>query len=243
MGQLNMDAALEIHDYLPQAYPSASEGNYIRFVWEAFESNYGAGKYQFAMLAFHMLYMSYVYFSVWQIKQAKPEAFTLAALFQQKEKELLAASSPFTFSEVNERSIFKFLRLAGCENQHIGHFQKQVDLRNDIAHPNGNIYFSDKATADLRLEQIMQQVRGIQKHMKPILHMSLLQFLRDSADPDEREIADINDHIEMNFLHKHYLSRKDIEVCLHCELSEFDVSPFKGEVQALITSLRARLDD
>ena len=238
-----MDSAREIHDYLPITYPSAGEADYIRFVWEAFESNYGAGKYQFAMLAFHMLYMSYMYFSVWQIKQAKSEAFTHAVLFQQKEKELLAASSPFTFSEVNERSIFKFLRLAGCENQHIGHFQKQVDLRNDIAHPNGNIYFSDQAAADQRLEQIMQQVRGIQKHMMLILHISLLQFLRDSADPDEREIADINDHIEMNFLHKHYLSRKDIEVCLQCDLSEFDASPFKDEVQALIASLQTKLDD
>lgn len=238
-----MDAALEVHDYLPITYPSASEGEYIRFVWEAFESNYNAGKYQFAMLAFHMLYMSYVYFSVWQIKQAKPEAFTHAVLFQQKEKELLTASSPFTFSEVNERSIFKFLRLAGCEIQHIGKFQKLVDQRNKIAHPNGNIFFSDQATADQRIEEVMQQVREIQAHMQLVLHSCLLQFIRENSNPDEREISDINDHIEMSFLHKHYLSRKDIEVCLACDLSEFDTSPFKDEVQALVDALRARLED
>lgn len=238
-----MDSALEIHDYLPLVYPSASDGEYVRFVWEAFESNYGADKYQFAMLAFHMLYMSYVYFSVWQIKQAKPEAFTHSVLFQQKEKELLTASSPFTFSEVNERSIFKFLRLAGCENQHIGKFQKLVDQRNEIAHPNGNIFFNDQETADERIEEVMQQVRGIQAYMPTVLHSCLMQFLRDSANPDEREIADINDHVEMNFLRKHYLSLKDIEACLACDLSEFDTSPFKDEVQALVAALRARLDD
>lgn len=238
-----MDAALEIHDYLPVAYPSAGEGEYIRFVWEAFESNYVAGKYQFAMLAFHMLYMSYVYFSVWQIKQAKPEAFTHAVLFQQKEKELLTASSPFTFSEVNERSIFKFLRLAGCENQHIGRFQKLVDQRNEIAHPNGNIFFSDQATADQRIEEVMQQIRGIQTHMSSVLHACLSQFLRDSANPDEREIADIEVHVEMNFLHKHYLSRKDIEACLACDLNEFDDSPFRGEVQALMQVLQTKAEE
>ena len=238
-----MDAALEIHDYLPLAYPSAGEGEYIRFVWEAFESNYVAGKYQFAMLAFHMLYMSYVYFSVWQIKQAKPEAFTHAVLFQQKEKELLTASSPFTFSEVNERSIFKFLRLAGCENQHIGKFQKLVDQRNEIAHPNGNIFFSDQATADQRIEEVMQQIRGIQAHMSSVLRACLLQFLRDSANPDEREIADSEVHVEMNFLHKHYLSRKDIEACLACDLSEFDASPFRGEVQALMQVLQTKAEE
>lgn len=238
-----MDEALEIHDYLPLAYPSASEGEYIRFVWEGFESNYNAGKYQFAMLAFHMLYMSFVYFSVWQIKQAKPEAFTHAVLFQQKEKELLTATSPFTFSEVNERSIFKFLRLTGCENQHIGKFQKLVDQRNEIAHPNGNIFFSDEDTANQRIEEVMQQVRDIQAHMPPVLHNCLLQFLRDSANPDEREIADINDHVEISFLHKHYMSRKDIEECLTCDLSEFDADPFQGEVQALVSVLRAKLED
>lgn len=238
-----MDAALEIHDYLPLAYPSAGEGEYIRFVWEAFESNYVAGKYQFAILAFHMLYMSYVYFSVWQIKQAKPEAFTHAVLFQQKEKELLTASSPFTFSEVNERSIFKFLRLAGCENQHIGKFQKLVDQRNEIAHPNGNIFFSDQATADQRIEEVMQQIRGIQNHMPSVLHACLLQFLRDSANPDEREIADSEVHVEMNFLHKHYLSRKDIEDCLACDLSEFDASPFRGEVEALMQVLQTKAEE
>lgn len=238
-----MDAALEIHDYLPLAYPSAGEGEYIRFVWEAFESNYVAGKYQFAILAFHMLYMSYVYFSVWQIKQAKPEAFTHAVLFQQKEKELLTASSPFTFSEVNERSIFKFLRLAGCENQHIGKFQKLVDQRNEIAHPNGNIFFSDQATADQRIEEVMQQIRGIQAHMSSVLRACLLQFLRDSANPDEREIADSEVHVEMNFLHKHYLSRKDIEACLACDLSEFDASPFRGEVEALMQVLQTKAEE
>lgn len=238
-----MDAALEIHDYLPLACPSTGEGEYIRFLWEAFESNYEAGKYQFAMLAFHMLYMSYVYFSVWQIKQAKPEAFTHAVLFQQKEKELLTASSPFTFSEVNERSIFKFLRLAGCESQHIGKFQKLVDQRNEIAHPNGNIFFSDRSTANQRIEEVMQQIRGIQAHMTTVLHTCLMQFLRDSANPDEREISDIEDHAEINFLHKNYLSRKDIEVCITCYLQEFNDSPFKDEVQALMQVLRNKMEE
>lgn len=240
-----MDAAQEIHDYLPLAYPSTSEGEYIRFVWEAFESNYEAGKYQFAMLAFHMLYMSYVYFSVWQIKQAQPNDFAKSIIFMKKEEEagLLKASSPFSFSEINERTIFKFLRLAGCESQHISKFQKLVDQRNEIAHPNGNIFFSDQATADQRIEEVMQQIRGIQAHMPPVLRACLLQFLRDSANPDEREIADSEVHVEMNFLHKHYLSRKDLEACITCCLDEFDDSPFRGEAHALMQVLRNKAEE
>ena len=57
-----------------------------------------------------------------------------------------------------------------CENQHIGKFQKLVDQRNEIAHPNGNIFFSDQATADQRIEEVMQQIRNIQVHMTPVQH-------------------------------------------------------------------------
>ena len=60
-----MDDALAIRDYLPNSFKNRNDGEYIAFLWDAFESNYQHGKYQFAMLACHMLYMSFVYFSVW----------------------------------------------------------------------------------------------------------------------------------------------------------------------------------
>ena len=47
------------------------EQEYIAFLWDAFETNYTHGKYQFAFLAYHMLTMSFVYFNIWQIKQTR----------------------------------------------------------------------------------------------------------------------------------------------------------------------------
>ncbi|WP_445767644.1 hypothetical protein [Rheinheimera sp.] len=240
-----MDEAQEIHDYLPLTYLSAGEGEYIRFVWEAFESNYVAGKYQFAMLAFHMLYMSYVYFSVWQIKQVRKSDFEHALTFldENRRKELLIATSPFTLHVVNESGVFGFLRLIGCQDQHIGNFKKPVKLRNDSAHPNGVIALTDQTATDARIEQIMQQIRGIQVHMSNVLHSCLLQFLHDSANPDEREISDREVHVEINFLHKHYLSRKDLEACITCSLDEFNESPFRDEVMALMQVLRTKVEE
>jgi len=57
-----MDEALPILKYLPNSFRNQNESDYIAFLWEAFESNYQNGKYQFAILAYHMLYMSFVYF-------------------------------------------------------------------------------------------------------------------------------------------------------------------------------------
>src|ERR1017187_7869719 len=101
-----MEEATELVDYLPLSFKNESEHEYIKFLWDAFESNYENKKYQFAFLAYHMLTMSFVYFNIWQIKRTAPGDFEKAMIGFNKdlEKELLEATSPFTFWRVNERS-------------------------------------------------------------------------------------------------------------------------------------------
>lgn len=70
-----MEEAAELGNYLPLSFKTRSEQDYIAFLWDAFETNYTHGKYQFAFLAYHMLTMSCVYFNIWQIKQTRPEDF------------------------------------------------------------------------------------------------------------------------------------------------------------------------
>ncbi len=97
----------ELGTYLPLSFKTPKEQEYIEFLWDAFETNYTHGKYQFAFLAYHMLTMSCVYFNIWQIKQTRPEDFEkgLISFGKDIEKNLLEATSPFVFSTVNERSI------------------------------------------------------------------------------------------------------------------------------------------
>ena len=70
-----MEEAAELANYLPLSFKAPSEQEYIAFLWDAFETNYTHGKYQFAFLAYHMLTMSFVYFNIWQIRQARREDF------------------------------------------------------------------------------------------------------------------------------------------------------------------------
>jgi hypothetical protein len=70
-----MEEAAELANYLPLSFKSEKEQEYIRFLWDAFESNYQNDKFQFAFLAYHMLTMSFVYFNIWQIKQTLPRDF------------------------------------------------------------------------------------------------------------------------------------------------------------------------
>lgn len=73
-----MEEAAELGNYRPFSFTSPKEQEYIEFLWDAFESNYTHGKYQFAFLACHMLTMGFVYFEIWQIKQTKSREFEMA---------------------------------------------------------------------------------------------------------------------------------------------------------------------
>lgn len=215
-----MEEAAELGDYLPLSFKSPKEQEYVAFLWDAFETNYTHGKYQFAFLAYHMLTMSFVYFNIWQIKQTEPGDFAkgLIGFGKDVERNLLAATSPFVLSTVNERTILRFLKLIACDNGKIGTYAKLVDDRNDTAHPNSNIFFSTQAALDAKINETLRVVAEIQTHSKPIIESCYRDFLTRSHDPEEREYPDATDQIREVLIHGHYLSQKDIEVCLEFDL-------------------------
>ncbi|MDD5467981.1 MAG: hypothetical protein PHS96_09245 [Anaerolineales bacterium] len=218
-----MDEAAELGNYLPLYFKSPKEQEYIAFLWDTFDTNYTHGKYQFA---FHMLTMSFVYFSIWQIKQTEPGDFAkgLIGFGKDVEKNLLEATSPFVFSTVNERTILRLLKLIACDNDKIGTYSKLVDDRNDTAHPNGNIFFSTQAALDAKIAEVLRVVEEIQTHSKPIIERCCHEFLLRSTDSEEREYPDPADQIRERRIHGNYMSQRDIDICLG-----FDVESLKEQ--------------
>jgi len=216
-----MEEALELSNYLPLSFKTKSEDEYISFLWDTFETNYSAEKYQFAFLAYHMLTMSFVYFIIWQIRNNEPKDFEKATIGFGKdiEKNLTNANSPFSFSTVNKRSILRFLRLIQCDNSKIGTYAKLVDDRNNAAHPNGNIFYNNQASLDDKIAQTLRIVDEIQTHSKPVIEHCYKNFLAESYDEEEREYADTADQIREILIHNHYLSQKDIDNCINCDIA------------------------
>ena len=233
-----MEEAAELGYYLPLSFRSPKEQEYIAFLWDAFESNYTHGKYQFAFLAYHMLAMSFVYFNIWQIKQTRPDDFGKGLIgFARDEKALLEATSPFVFSAVNERTVLRFLKLIACDNGMIGTYAKLVDDRNNTAHPNGNIFFSTQAALDAKITEILRVVEEIETHSKPLIERCYREFLVHSADPEEREYLDPVDQIREVLIHGNYLSQKDIEICLAFGVESLAERPSTGGIRALHATL------
>lgn len=230
-----MEEAIVLGNYLPLSFRTPSEQDYIAFLWDAFETNYTHGKYQFAFLAYHMLTMSFVYFNIWQIRQTRLNDFEkgLIGFGKDIEKNLLDATSPFVFSTVNERSILRLLKLIACDNVKIGTYAKLVDDRNETAHPNGNIFFSTQAALDVKINEILRVVDEIQTHSKPVIAHCYRDFLLQNYDPEERGYPDASDQIREVLIHGNYLSQKDIAICLDFDVTEIIDHPEFDSIRAL----------
>ncbi|MDT9547414.1 MAG: hypothetical protein RI826_08785 [Chlorobium phaeovibrioides] len=237
-----MEEAFELANYLPLSFRTPKEQEYIEFLWDAFETNTTHGKYQFAFLAYHMLTMSFVYFNIWQIKQTQPSDFANALIGFNKdlEKELMAATSPFTFWRVNESSVMRFLKLIGCDNSKVGSYAALVKERNDNAHTNGNIFFSTEAAFDIKIKEILRVVAEIQAHSKPLIEHCYREFLLQNYDPDEREYPEAADQIREVLIHSNYLSQRDIDICMSCDVESFSVTSESDGIRELHSILIER---
>ena len=230
-----IEDAAQLEGFLPISYRTAKEEEYVRFLWEAFNDNCASGKFQFAFLAYHMLTMCFVYFNIWQIKLIRPADFAMALIGFGKdtEKELLAATSPFTFSVVNESNVMRFLKLIQCDNGKIGTYAKLVKDRNDTAHSNGNIFFSTEDELAGKVRDILRLVSEIQGHSEGIIIEGYKTFLRESADPDEREHLEIHDQVREILIHQSYMSLIDLDCCARFDIGEFTGQPNFAEIEAL----------
>ena len=240
-----MDDATELGYYLPLSFKTTAEQEYIEFLWDAFGSNYTHGKYQFAFLAYHMLAMSFVYFKIWQIKLTMPREFerALVGFGSDDENSLIRATSPFVFSVIRERSILRFLKLISCDNAKIGQYAKLVDDRNDSAHPNGNIYFSEQAALDLKIREVMRVVQEIQSHSRTVIEECYRRFLQENYDRDNREYPDDADQIRELLIHRNYLSIRDIQACAATGLAPLYSEEHAGEMEELHMWLRLQFGD
>lgn len=182
-----------------------------------------------------MLAMSCIYFNIWQIKQTEPRDFEKAMVGFNKEieKELLEATSPFTFWRVNESTILRFLKLIGCDNGKIGKYAVLVKERNDSAHSNGHIFCNEQSALDCKMTEILRVVNEIQSHSKPIIEHCCRNFLLESCDLEVREYLDAADQIREVLIHQNYLSPKDIELCLGFDISGLSTCKHYDEIQEL----------
>lgn len=224
-----IEDAQRIFDYLPLEYKTQAENEYVAFLWDAFSVNYEKEKYQFAYFAYHMLFMCLVYFQLAKIYLNSPEEIRKLLIFtgkaqsaidnyEKKHKEAIRSNmpvphfDPFSLAAEQERSIVGLFISIGCERETIKRLKTIVDERNNIAHSNGNINFSNQDSFDGKIKEILECIAHIHENTRSIITASTEKFLLDSANPEENEFYDEKDQVREIFAKGNYLSSQDILV-------------------------------
>ncbi len=235
-----MEEAYEILNYLPIRFKQKNEQEYIEFLWDSFESNYKNEKYQFSFMAYHMLFMSFVYFNIWQIKSVREEDFDKIKLGFND--DFGKATNPFMFSTEGESRVFDLLKYLCASHSDvkalIGQYKKLVRERNDVAHANGNIPFRTLTYLETRISDIVRYASEIQSYSKPIILECFEKFLIDSQDVETRQYFVIGEQINEVLIHEHYLSQKDLEFCFEFDITKLAKQPKYDEIQKIFDNLK-----
>jgi len=233
-----------ILNYLPSEYKTTEELEYISFLWDSFESNYKNAKYQFAFIAYHMLFMSFTYYSIWKLKTHWKNDFAKAIIYLDNEtcNKLHNAEWPLAFAEIEaigESRIFRFLKLAGCGNSEIGEFTSIVKSRNDVTHANGHIFYKTSEALDEQVSRIIKCIEKIQASLNCVLDDIFTKFLQERSAAVFREAFEDYEQFEEFLIRENYLSNKDIERCLRFDISSLSSHPDFPSIETMFNSFKS----
>ncbi len=82
-------------------------------------------------------------------------------------------------------------------------------------------------------------VDEIQTHSKSVIEHCYQNFLLENNDADDREYADATDQIREILIHQHYLSQKDIEICIGFDLARIADRPEIDNIRMLHEVLKS----
>lgn len=211
-----MEEAYQIFLYLPLHYRNDEEMEYVQYLWKAFENNYHNGQYQFAFMGYHMLFMCFVYFTIWKIKSIHPEDFEKISLGFDDCIE--KSCSPFGYSKENESKILLIFKFWGMDER-IGEYKKLVKERNNIAHSNGNIFYKDQQSVDYKIAEIIKFCEEIQLKTKATIEQSYKEFLSENYSLEDSAYSALKELLSDEFINKYYISEKDMQLCCKYSIS------------------------
>jgi hypothetical protein len=218
-----MESVYKLVDYLPIEDVEVSD--YVRPLMNSAEVTYEKGEYQFSYFAVHLIFMTNIYTTVWQVSQFYNERYNHSLLFARpyngKEVKLDEIKSVFEFSKLPEKDIFEFFRLIDLDNSYIKSTKKLIDYRNDMAHATGKIQIYSKQTFDSALDEIV----GVTKKIHDCLSVSIRELYRDIlikyAKGSPQFTNDTpTDFIQIELVKNLSFSKKDLEVCKDFGLSK-----------------------
>lgn len=233
VSEINEDIYV-LHDYLPVLYKSEGEREYLKTLFKALELSYSNSLYQFAYIQLHMIFMVCIYYMMLKINVVSPKDIEDALFYMIKDKnrvkDFYSKSNTRdgelyfgSFAVLGESDVFLLLKIAGVDSDLQGELKKLVEERNKYAHANGNITITSQTTIDDKISKYMNTLERVQKLLKPLITDLYKKTLLDpdfSDTEDRLGYFDDNEQIREEFIKKHSLSSRDLNICRKFNISE-----------------------
>ena len=217
-------------EYLPMN-PSDEENIavYTQNITNLIAVNYKYEQYQFSYFGFHLLFMTYIYCTIWKISQIIPDryydAITFARPYNGKEKDLKidAVKSIFEYSLVPEKDIGKLFKIIDLDTSQIDKLASLVRVRDNMAHASGKFEILTEDIWDTKLREIMSSVKNIHRSMEKLIRRWYSQLLLDFCAgkyKDNYNEDDVADFITEQIIQDFKLSIKELFVCNEMSITD-----------------------
>ena len=222
-----MDNIYEIFKYLPYRYKLKAEEEYFKLLRTATEVTYREECFNISTVSLHMIYMAITYHylstisnyyksdfdELWndfyKANRNLPESLVGEPILDIIGDPILDISGDpmldlskevhwASFSQISEKSVFKFYELASIPQDKIEFLKKPVEERNNRAHSNGVMATEDnfKNYSNICLKNLVIINNYCEKIYKELLNMFA----------EEHEKVEEDDYSDEHFLEKYYVN-------------------------------------
>ncbi len=214
------DYIYQIRKYLPIQFIDEEANTFIKYLEESYLENIKNQKFQFAFIAFHMLYMTFCYKTKWLLKTQNNQIIlkSLQDYISRRGKNTFF-NVLFDLSQIPEKDIFCSLLIAlkGFNSNDIDNCKIHVTRRNHCAHASGKIEYNGKEI-DFLISDEIKYIEKMQKRVQPNLLLLLENFLNNNWEKSFIGI-DIN-----NYFVSSNISIKDLDSIVKLNLTLFKVN-------------------
>ncbi|MCC7570549.1 hypothetical protein KO465_04335 [Candidatus Micrarchaeota archaeon] len=188
--------------------------------------NYKYEQYQFAYLGIHLLYMTYIYSTIWKISQINPKRYKDAIVFarsyngREKDLQIVDADSIFKYSLMPEKDIAKIFKIIDLDKSQIANVGDLVDTRNDMAHASGKFEILTEDGFDVKTNSIFTSMKNIHVCMEKQIRMWYFEILLNFCSGHYAEYDNPEDVITEKMIQNFKISAKELLICNEINIKE-----------------------
>lgn len=182
--------------YLPIDFTDDKCNEYRQYLVESYSENCENGKHQFALMAFHMMFMSFLYKEFWGIKTFSLESIQSLIEHDNGFKGIVQATNKmFDLSKADEKVIIdKYLvGVLGMHSNDKDDVQGFVNKRDHCAHASGFVQYRQK-NVERYCQDVLEYAQKISSTNKSsivsIFFKHLENFLTDQDEFDSKSTGE-----------------------------------------------------